>query len=130
MNETDERAIALGAPFYCQICGESERLRWIQDVQERLAHHRLCYSCDFWVQRWWLHQTEPERSVICRGEAYTVGPPGQSFRGYGGRTWTVVWRDGRTTVTSNLWHQGTVPEHFRHLLPDDAELNSGKVAAL
>jgi hypothetical protein len=46
------------------------------------------------------------------------------MRGYGGAKWRVQFLDGREVETSNLWHQGTVPEQYRRYLPDNAVLIS------
>ncbi len=51
-------------------------------------------------------------------QAFLLG----GFRGFGGREFRIRFYDGRTdVVTRNLWHQGIIPEHYRALLPDNAE---------
>jgi hypothetical protein len=121
MNDTLKRAQELGAPFNCQICGEIENLTYTEERQRQLAHHRICFSCNFWVERFWFHLTDPQ-SVICNREAYMARdtPLERRFRGYGGRKFTFYMLDGRTIVSTDVWHQGEVPEHFSHLLPDNA----------
>ena len=32
----------------------------------------------------------------------------------------IRFTDGREVITHNLWHQGTIPKHFRARLPDNA----------
>jgi len=126
MNDTCQRAKELGAPFNCQICGEEERLMYVKDRQELLAHHRLCFSCCFWVERFFRHISD-RTSFIVEGEAYIANPASRApraHRGHGGRVFRFHTKDGRIVISSDVWHQGTVPDQFRHLLPDNATLGS------
>ncbi len=65
-------------------------------------------------------------SVVAGGQHYRIGPEGErGLRGFGGAPWLVRFFDGREVRTSNLWHQGEIPQEWRHLLPDNATLKSG-----
>lgn len=48
----------------------------------------------------------------------------------GGRKFHIQMHDGQVIETTELWHQGTIPEHFRERLPDNANFlnGAGKVA--
>lgn len=124
MTDTWTRAQELGAPFPCRICGEEERLSYVEDTQRLLAHHRLCFNCAFWVERWWTHITN-KYSVVSEGEAYIAydyDPKPGSMRGYGGRLVKIVPVHGHRRYSNNVWHQGTIPEWMRPYMPDNAEI--------
>lgn len=45
-------------------------------------------------------------------------------RGFDGRRFWAVMKDGTTITSNNVWHQGTIPEEYRKVLPDNAVLLS------
>lgn len=85
----------------------------------RLAADGRCFLCGYWLEQ---IDVEPETRVVVDGVHYRLGNErSQSrFRGYGGREFVIRFHDGREVTTTNLWHQGTIPEHLRDRLPDNA----------
>lgn len=80
-----------------------------------------CFTCNFWAEK--IEAVNDPRSVRIDGGHYWIGDedPTNRFRGFGGRRFNIKFHDGREVQTTNLWHQGQIPEHFRDILPDNAE---------
>lgn len=70
--------------------------------------------------------------VRCKDDAETVRVNGKHYmdggsteltssrNGFGGSLFRVKFHDGRYLETNNMWHQGTIPDHFKERLPDNA----------
>ena len=103
----------------CSICGKEETLRWDERMNDILIKRGECFTCNHWMR---LHRAlDQERNVRVNGKHYRIAPEtGQGFRGFGGAGFEIVFHDGRSVKTTNLWHQGTIPERFHDLLPDNA----------
>lgn len=80
-----------------------------------------------------MHITD-SNSVIVSGEAYMAHPFDSSGRtylkGHGGRLFTFKLNDGSVLESNDVWAQGTVPDHFRHVMPDTARMAEGRVNIL
>ena len=88
-----------------------------------LVDYNLCHTCMFWLRV--LLSTPPENSVRVGGIHYTIHPDNMTgMRGFGGRHFRIIFRDGRTVDTKNLFHQGEIPEKFKTRLADNAEFIS------
>ena len=61
-------------------------------------------------------------AFVIKGEHYRIGSESdpKKFKGMGGAKHIIQAKNGERIVTTNLWHQGTVPEEYRELLPDSA----------
>ncbi len=80
-----------------------------------------CFDCSFWLKKIAISAEDKARRVIVDGQHYRLGLNNTgAFKGFGGRQFTILFHDGRIIETSNLWHQGTVSEQFREMLPDNA----------
>ena len=86
----------------------------------RLAAEQLCFTCDFWLG--YVARRDEANVVRLGGRHYILGDENASptMRGSYGRRHLIRFSDGRTAETGNLWHQGTIPDHFRDRLPDNA----------
>ena len=106
----------------CAECGKSHSGDWMDDVAEELISRGVCFQCNFWLEK--VEIAKQEKAVRIKGRHYIIGledPQVRMFRGSGGTKFTVSFFDGRVVETTNLWHQGQIPEHFRERLPDNAE---------
>lgn len=107
----------------CKECGKREDGNWADSEAKKLERHQLCFNCNFWREKVWIK----DRLGIARidGSHYTIGKEEKShpseFRGFGGSKFVIVFNDGRRVKTTNLWHQGSIPEHFKERLPDNAK---------
>jgi len=106
----DEVATAPEEPtLTCKKCGHRERLQWMSDVLREMVQHSMCFECNFWrdaLSDPELVVTEQDGKLL----AYSIGDETESsFRGYGGRRFTIRFLDGREVVTTNLWFRGEVP---------------------
>jgi hypothetical protein len=113
----------------CRKCGHRERLQFMSDVLREMVQHSMCFECNFWRDA--LEDPDIVITQSDKGEleAFSVGDEdyGSSFRGYGGRRFTVKFFDGRVITTTNLWPRGKVPvvwvdEARDH--PNQAEITS------
>jgi hypothetical protein len=78
----------------------------------------LCYNCYFWTD---LFKHFPNKVVIS-GKCYHIDPNENSeFKGFGGRKFKIQFLDGTLVETTNLWYNGTIPEHFLGRFPDNAK---------
>ena len=118
----------------CKLCHKpSEPENYIRDrIREIMEEKQLCFNCAFWL---WQHELdtqerEPHTAVIVEGTHYVIGSETKSkstfFRGFGGAHFKIKFHDGTEVETTNLWCQGEIPEHLRHLLPDNAEFLNTK----
>lgn len=60
------------------------------------------------------------RPIIENWTHYTIGDENSSFKGHYGRAFEIVMLNGDIIHTTNLWHQGTIPEQYRHLFENNA----------
>src|SRR6266498_3893081 len=103
------------------------RVWWQNGYQDASfpAHLRkYCFDCAFWhgylenevggvviehdnghggmeLRHYWFDPGKP------------IAPAGRGFLGFGGHKFTIKFFDGREVETNDLWHQGTIPDHFR-----------------
>lgn len=104
----------------CMECGTREELCWDLPTNRRLKEHRRCFTCDHFLA---LLEGFPKDSLRIDGGHYMVGPEDKSpnvFRGFGGRRFVIERFTGERIATTNLWHQGIIPEHLRERMPDNA----------
>lgn len=91
----------------------------------------LCSSCTHWDELIRNQHLNPEIIFLrVNGRHYQTHlndinkPPGK-YSGFGGRKFVVkqIFNQGLPDVfyTCNMWTQGTIPEHYREKLPDNAE---------
>lgn len=110
-----------GTPFVtCRECGNLDAAEGANGDQ--LSRRSLCFSCNFWQE--WVERDEADPlSVRVDGCHYHIGDEksSSSFRGFGGRLFSIRFFDGREVTTTNLWCQSDIPTHFRDRLPDNAE---------
>jgi len=125
-SEEQQRIIEWGGRTFetivCKVCGETERLTY-GTHNERLKSERLCFTCEFWLRYVWNDPTEP-RALVINGGHFMIGDeerrhPGE-MRGFAGRKFLIEKFTGEQIVTTNLWYQGKIPQHFRERLPDNA----------
>jgi len=105
----------------CEICGTS-----FKGPRRIAPFDCLCSSHDcFEIKFWQLIIDEKDKHIIIDGECYAVGPedsPRGCFRGFDGRRFTIrMFATGEVVTTTNLWHQGRVPDFARPDLPDTGE---------
>jgi hypothetical protein len=70
-----------------------------------------------------MDQMDQPGGLVIGGKHYRLGSEYEgsgAFKGHGGARFVIETADGTRVVTTNLWYQGEVPEHFRDRLPDNA----------
>lgn len=112
------------APFVCSKCGERDLLHAHDWVIQMCEVSGFCQNCVFWAQFFSDSQKEAWRHFVADGHGYSIGSgASKELRGFGGRRFVAVWLDGtHVEDTTDLWHRGTVPPHWRPELPDTARL--------
>ena len=113
----------------CEICGILfEGPRRLAPFDHVCPEHE-CFEIKFWR----LIADERDEHVVIGGECYAVGPedaPRGCFRGFDGRRFTIrMFATGEVVTTTNLWHQGRVPDFARAMLPDTGEFVDDRATA-
>lgn len=108
----------------CVLCSSPDLAHGLN--RSTILSSRTCWNCLFWLERY-EQMSGPDR--VCTEDYHLyaigngVGP--SSSRGFGGRTWTVRFTDGREVHTNDLWDCGPiVPEHLRHLFTPNATVEA------
>ena len=117
----DHAVTGNGAIVDCRECGQKRQCNYFPDVQERLIRTSTCFSCDHWLAM--VRFKDDPATVRVMGKHYMDGGNTSSpsrMNGFGGSVFRVKFHDGRCLETNNLWHQGTIPDHFKERLPDNA----------
>ena len=114
---------ALRTRIVCKSCSCLVRVnQYVEDVKQKLARQQLCHSCDFWYEK--IGMKDDPSVAIIGGIFYTVAAERRnvpkSALGHGGRKLSIQWHNGRSTVTTNLWSCGAIPELFKDRLKDNA----------
>lgn len=108
-------------PNPCVECGNIFGASWDKITNERIISAGVCFTCDFW--RGYAAKTGDAKSIRINNEHYWLGKatkPGDA-NGYGGSWFTIKRDTGEEIKTCDLWHQGTIPEHFRQRIPNNAK---------
>lgn len=77
-----------------------------------------------------LQTADDPRRLFIEGTSYWVGDDkvlDGTPRGFGGRKFTIIRKDGHLIETTNLWTQGEVPSEYRQILKDNAAFVEGIV---
>lgn len=110
-----------GNNLICKVCG--------QEFTKRLFNDDICSikcsSVDYWNER----VKNKDDFIIIDGKCFhdsgNVADNSYSYSlGYGGNRFWILFNDGRTLTTNNLWWNGNIPEEFRNALPDNARFIS------
>jgi hypothetical protein len=111
-------------PYVCRECGDETRATHAPETRARMEAERLCFLCLFWWEK--LALRESPAVVRADGCHYVLGEESprvpKAARGFGGRPAVITYLDGTRRMSTNVWHQGVIPEHFRTRLPDNAIL--------
>lgn len=106
----------------CSQCKEPVTGDWIEPLEKQMTERNLCYMCNYWADEIPRVQTNQKCAVIDK-KRYTIGDesPSIKHRGFGGHKHVIKFFDDRGTITTtNLWYQGTVPEHLKDQMPNTA----------
>ena len=105
----------------CKRCGKREKNDWMPKCAERLGRDQHCFTCDFWQRK--LDNIDKANVARIKGQHYTIckeiDAP-DDWKGHGGREFRIRFSDGREVITTNLMHQGEIPENWKDDLPDNA----------
>ena len=105
--------------YKCVECGtEGDANKFLRDVARSLFEQKLCFTCHHWARL--LELADDPKTVRAKGHHYRIGPEGEPFSGFAGTKFVVKFYDGRVVTTTNLWHQGEIPERFRGRMLDNA----------
>lgn len=107
----------------CKECGgKNVPLTWMEPLRSRMEKNELCFDCQFWHDKMAIAD-DPNTARIA-GQHYIIGPkrPGvpKAYCGFAGNPFCILFYDGRRVETTNLWHQGDIPERFKERLPNNA----------
>lgn len=104
----------------CKVCGVSHFSTSFTSRDELVRNH-WCFSCNYWMER--VELASNPNSLRVDGVQYQFCPMSKGDSrslGFGGRFFRIKTNDGRLLETNNLWLNGSIPEPFREMLPDNA----------
>lgn len=105
----------------CKICGSIVKTCFNEPIGSNLKKENICFSCNHWL-RIENDLQNPKRFII-NGGSYYLGNGKQNsyFKGFGGNSFKIKRHGGDQIITtSDLWHQGDVPEVFKNRIKDNA----------
>ena len=98
----------------CEICGkEIEKSRY----SHKVICSDKCFDEDFWLDK----IKDKDEYIRIDGVCYHLGNEKDMFRGFGGSQFKIKFFDGREITSTNLWHNGDIPEKYKGELCDNAE---------
>lgn len=116
----------------CVHCGSEINFAYLNKAD--LEKHQECFNCNHFMAL----LRRPDRSdclVVKRDDIhgsptchYMYCPGGGRHAGFGGDKWLIEMTDGRKFETTNLWHQGHIPEHLLKHFPINAKLTNASLA--
>lgn len=100
--------------------------KYNEPLRHSVAMCGACFNWECWNQIAERDRgVDAARAVVVNGTHYYLGDENERgpsrFRGFGGNRFVIRFLDGRTVTSTNLWHQGEVPQEFAEQLPDNAE---------
>ena len=101
----------------CEICGKvMESSKYATDI----VCSNECFKAKYWVDR--VKRINNPTQVVADHIVYQIGQEDipDCIKGYDASVFYIKFNDGRLVKTTNLWHNGLLPEAFRSLLPDNA----------
>jgi hypothetical protein len=116
------------SPGKCKECGEEIKTDCVDwRFAEPMIKKCVCQKCSFWLE----HAEHRDKFTVIIEEDdgsrrhYRVGREQKNVpsfcKGFGGQRFKIRFLDGRFLETTNLWHQGIIPERFYDRLPVNAE---------
>jgi hypothetical protein len=112
---------------HCVECGSEIKMDnvWWR-FAETMVEYKICQSCSHWIDQLLLRN---ENCVVVEENGqrhhYRIGEEvsgrSQWGKGYGGSKSVIRFFDGHVVTTTNLWHQGQIPERFFDHFPVNAE---------
>lgn len=107
----------------CILCDEPVYITYGEPYKSRIVKRNMCFICSLWLD--YLDElNKDERVVFINNCRYTIGdetPSLSTYRGFGGRRFIIKYLNTNDTITTtNLWHNGEVPEHMQHMFPNTA----------
>ena len=106
----------------CKVCGKEENPEhWT--CRDSLIEKRLCFSCNFWQEKYEYDQLHPGKGVVIDGTHYYIEDENSKsyFRGFGGAKFVIQFNNGEVVETTNLWCQGEIPAIWQEKFPDNAK---------
>lgn len=86
----------------CPVCGKE-----VEDMMYTEACSTACFRKAFW------QEALDDTAIIINGNCYHIAPAQGTFKGFGGGKFHIIFNDGREVITTNLWHNGAIPEEYK-----------------
>lgn len=113
----------------CSLCKKPYKNYYSGEIAEIMKEQDLCFTCALWTMHYLEDMKGKRKYAIVNGNHYILEPhtsDDPKLRGsYGVLTKFRFLEDGHIETCDNVWHQGTIPEHFRSIMPDNAEFVIG-----
>lgn len=103
----------------CEICGK--------EIKESSSYEAILCGADECFHTWFWKNALDDEAIIIDQNCYHAAPEhdNSGFRGFGGRRFKIRMLSGKIIETTNLWHQGRIPDEFYR--SDNAEFVNGGI---
>lgn len=101
----------------CVECGKVIDFYYVKETDDKMRERQMCFKDNFWADLLERDQTGEYVAVV--SEKYGHFIPGHeddspnSSRGFGGAKVLIKFHTGIEVESTNMWHQGEIPEHWR-----------------
>lgn len=116
----------------CPICGRVDDIEeYINSpIRKIMEEKKCCFHCAFWYNIHEVDKDTDDLSIpVVVNHSHWSYPLSNPIRFEQSHGWSyrpvptmqyILFEDGRVAETNQLWHHGTVPEHFYNLMPNNA----------
>ena len=101
----------------CEICGKRMDS---SPYLESIVCSTECFAAKFWLDK--VKRINNPNQAVIDNVVYYIDREDipKDLKGFGGAVHFIKFNDGRLIKTTNLWHNGKLPEAFRSVLPNNA----------
>lgn len=105
----------------CKVCGkEFTGVKYSGEYEDICSTE--CFHNLYWSKKIKAKEIDTYRFPIINGIMYYIGEEDakEEMRGFAGRKFMIIFKDGTIIKTTNLWENGKIPKQFHAAISDDA----------
>lgn len=109
----------------CVECEEIIEFHFMEEINNEMRERQMCFYDNFWARMKDLDESGEYLPIITATyHHYTTGPEDapKISKGFGGAKATIEFDTGIEVTSTNLWHQGQIPERWQDRFEPNAEV--------